>query len=69
MHAATMRSKRLQRFVIFLSGRREATTRQIVRGAHVCAVNAIAAEARANGYKVTCTRRGMLFFYSLGARA
>ncbi|MBO6789546.1 MAG: hypothetical protein JJ894_03315 [Dinoroseobacter sp.] len=32
------------------------TTRQIVTGAHVCAVNSIIAELRANGCVIHCER-------------
>ena len=55
MHAARLdTSPRLQRVLEFLSDRREHTTRDIVIGARVCAVNSCIAELRANGCGITC---------------
>ena len=47
-------SPRLQRVLGFLSDRREHTTRDIVIGAQVCAVNSCIAELRMNGFDITC---------------
>ena len=48
MHAASLtRSPRLQRVHAFLSDGKERSTRAIVIGAHVCAVNSCIAELRA----------------------
>ena len=59
-HAADVRrSERLQRVLALLSDGREHTTRQIVLGAGVCAVNSIITELRMNGAVIEC-RRGHL---------
>jgi len=52
LHAASMRSKRLQRVRDLLSDGGAYSTRQIVRSCDVCAVNSIISELRANGYKI-----------------
>lgn len=65
-HANLSKSRRLQRVAIFLSDGVARTTRQIIRGAHVCAVNSIASELRANGVLIDCQRRGDKWFYKLG---
>ena len=50
MHAARLdRSPRLQRVYDLLSDGREYSTRDIIRGAEVCAVNSCIAELRENG--------------------
>ena len=55
MHNATLKnSKRLQRVLAVLQSGQPKTTRQIIREAHVCAVNSIVAELRANGIKIEC---------------
>ena len=55
MHSAAVeRSPRLQRVLKLLRDGREYSTRQIVQDADVCAVNAIVAELRDNGYPVEC---------------
>jgi hypothetical protein len=41
------------------------TTRQWLRKAHICAVNSVAAELRAQGYPVLCTPEGKLYRYRL----
>ncbi|WP_419738531.1 hypothetical protein [Ruegeria sp.] len=59
MHAARLsRSPRLQRLHAFLRDGREHSTREIVTGADVCAVNAAVAELRANGAEIAC-RQGI----------
>ena len=57
MHAARLTSPRLQRVLRLLADGREHTTRDIVRRAGVCAVNAIVAELRSHGAEITCQRR------------
>ena len=55
MHAARLsRSPRLQRVHAYLEGGAERSTREIVLGAEVCAVNAAIAELRENGAQITC---------------
>ena len=55
MNAARLdASPRLRRVADFLSDLKEHTTRDIVVGAHVCAVNSCVAELRANGFDITC---------------
>ena len=55
MNAARLdTSPRLQRVLDYLSDRREHTTRDIVIGAQVCAVNSCIAELRMNGFDITC---------------
>lgn len=56
-------SARLRRVAAVLADGREHTTLQIMRRAHVCAVNAIVAELRDNGYAISCQRRGDRWFY------
>ena len=66
MNAAKMsKSERLQRvFNVLLDGL-EHTTRNIIRKAHVCAVNSIISELRYNGANIECERRGSKWFYRL----
>lgn len=67
MHYARIESSpRLQRVLAFLSDGGAKTTREIVLGADVCAVNSIIAELRANGFDIKCRhiRKG-LFEYEL----
>lgn len=54
MHAAPLTSPRLQRVLAVLRGGGSLTTRQIVRRAHVVAVNAIISELRSHGAEITC---------------
>ena len=55
MHFARLsRSPRLQRLHAYLRDGREHSTREIVAGANVCAVNAAIAELRANGAEIEC---------------
>lgn len=54
MHSAKLKtSKRLQRTLKVLR-QGKATTRQIIRKAHVCAVSSVIAELRANGIRIEC---------------
>ena len=69
MHSAKLKtSKRLQRTLAVLR-RGKATTRQIIRKAHVCAVSSIIAELRANGIRIDCrcVEKG-IFEYELKKR-
>ena len=55
MHAAQIdRSPRLQRVLAVLKDGAEHSTRELLAAAHVCAVNSIVAELRANHYPVSC---------------
>lgn len=64
MKAAKLESSpRLQRVHALLSDGRPRTTRDIVTGAHVCAVNSCIAELRDNGVPVQCQRKGDLWWY------
>lgn len=55
MHNAKLEnSERLQRVLRFLSDGRPRSTREIIHGAGVCAVNSIISELRANGLEITC---------------
>ena len=70
MHSAKLKtSKRLQRTLAVLR-RGKATTRQIIRKAHVCAVNSIITELRANGIKIECrcVEKG-IFEYSISPQS
>jgi len=71
MNAAKLKtSDRLQRVLAVLrSGWKDAyTTMDLIRLAHVCAVNSIIAELRANGIPVACWREKNLWNYRLGAK-
>ena len=64
MNAATLsKSARLQRVRRVLADRRWHSTRDIVRKAHVCAVNSCVAEMRANGLRIKCQRKGRNWYY------
>ena len=70
MHAASVkRSPRLQRVRALLSDGRWYSTRDILAGAHVCAVNSCVAELRVNGFEIECRQQVVagerLFFYQL----
>lgn len=54
MHAAPLTSPRLQRVLSLLKDGVPRTTRQIVRGAGVMAVNACISELRHHGAEITC---------------
>lgn len=64
-HANLSKSKRLQRVANLLRQGGEYSTLDIVTRAQVCAVNSIISELRANGYRISCRRRGDLFLYQL----
>lgn len=55
MHYARLKnSPRLKRVLEFLKDHKKHTTRDIVYGAYVCAVNSCISELRANGYDISC---------------
>ena len=64
-HAKLTKSERLQRAFKLLSDKRPHSTREIIRKAHVCAVNSIASELRRNKKKINCKRIGNIYYYSL----
>ena len=67
MHYAHLaKSKRLQRTLRLLSDGQEHSTRDIIRGADVCAVNSVISELRANGIPVRSCVKGGIWFYRLG---
>lgn len=57
MRAASLDSPRLQRVLALLRDGRSYTTRQIVRGAHVMAVNSCISELRQHGAVIDCELR------------
>ena len=64
MHSAVLsKSPRLLRVLRVLNNGRKRTTRQIMRLAHVCAVNSCVSELRDNGIIVNCERKGAKWFY------
>lgn len=71
IHAAPLTSARLQRVLRLLEDGRPHTTRQIVRRAHVVAVNAIIAELRFHGAEIACRvevlpdGRGRRYYYTM----
>ena len=73
MHAATMDSPRLQRALAVLRDGRAHTTRDLVVEAHICAVNSVVAELRANGIDISCRQGvdvhgGRVWLYQLANR-
>jgi len=59
MHAADVKkSARLRRFVsaLNLAGQKGLTTRDLIQQTGDCAISAIAAEVRENGYVIDCQR-------------
>lgn len=66
MHAARLdHSDRLQRVAALLADGVPRSTLEIICGAHVCAVNSIAAELRMNGVAVACQRVGDVWLYCI----
>jgi hypothetical protein len=71
MHAAPLTSPRLQRVLQLLADGCPHTTRQIVRRAHVVAVNAIISELRFHGAEIDCrvevlpNGRGRRYYYTM----
>jgi len=63
MHNARIEtSDRLQRVLEYLRDGKPKTTREIIVGANVCAVNSCISELRANGYGITCKAMGKGLF-------
>ncbi len=58
-------SDRLQRTLRFMLDGQARTTREIDRGADICAVNSAACELRANGFDFLCIRRSRPAMYQL----
>lgn len=58
-------SDRLQRALKLMMDGAVRTTREIDRGADVCAVNSAACELRANGFDFLCIRRSRPALYQL----
>lgn len=58
-------SERLQRALHLMLDGVARTTREIDRGADVCAVNSAACELRANGFDFICIRRSRSAMYRL----
>ena len=69
IHAAGINSCRLQRVLSVISDRQEHSTREIIRRAHVCAVNSIIAEMRARGYDIACRRIADVWLYRMAGQA
>lgn len=67
-HAKIEKSDRLQRVHKVLRDRAWHSTRDIMRRAHVCAVNSTVSELRANGYRIECKRVAKRWFYRMGRK-
>lgn len=66
MNAARISSsERLQRTDALLASGLEYSTLDIIQQAHVCAVNSIISELRANGRNIKCQRKNGLFYYQV----
>jgi len=63
--ARVEKSYRLQRVISFLSDKKPHSTRDIMTGAYVCAVNSCISELRANGYDIDCRRKNKVWIYRL----
>lgn len=58
-------SDRLKRVFDYLTDGQWHTTRDIIEGAHVCAVNSCVDEIRANGFTIECKREGKNWVYKM----
>ena len=66
MHYARLEnSPRLQRLLAVLRQGGWYSTRDLVKQAEVMAINSAADELRANGFEITCERRGKYWYYRL----
>ncbi len=71
IHAADLSSPRLQRVLQLMADGRPRSTRTIVRGARIVAVNAAIAELRHHGAEITCIQkpnprgRGRVWVYQM----
>ncbi len=59
-------SPRLGRVFDYLGDQAWHSTRDIIEGAHVCAVNSCIAELRMNNFPVDCKRQGDIWYYRMG---
>jgi hypothetical protein len=64
-YARIENSPRLQRLDRFLQDGNWHSTREVMRGADVCAVNTAVDELRENGRDVRCERRGRYWYYRM----
>lgn len=64
-YAKLENSPRLQRVLTCLKDGFPHSTRGIMRGANVCAVNSCIDELRENGFNISCKRMGKLWWYQL----
>ena len=64
-YAKLDKSDRLRRVLSLLKDHRLHSTRDIIRRAHVCAVNSIISELRGNKKKITCKRVGGIYYYRM----
>jgi hypothetical protein len=64
-YAFIFSSQRLWRVFCFLKSGKWHSTRQIISGAHVCAVNSIMSEIRANGINYEVKREKNIYYYRL----
>lgn len=64
-YARIENSPRLQRLDRFLQDGKWHSTREVMRGADVCAVNTAVDELRENGRNVRCERRGRYWYYRM----
>ena len=64
-NARVEKSYRLQRVLSFLADKKPHTTRDIITGAFVCAVNSCISELRANGFDIDCYRKKSVWIYQL----
>lgn len=64
-HAKLQNSMRLKRVMAVLRKGGAYTTRDLIRRAHVCAVNSIISALRENGKRIDCFRKGRKYYYML----
>ena len=64
-YAKLDKSERLKRAFKLLSDKGLHSTRDIIRCAHVCAVNSVISELRENKKKITCKRVGHIYYYRM----
>ena len=66
-YAKLNNSPRLIRVWGYLTDREPHSTRDIMLKANVCAVNSCVSELRANGFDISCNRKGKIWWYQLEA--
>ena len=64
-YAKLDKSERLKRAFKLLSDKGLHSTRDIIRKAHVCAVNSVISELRKNKKKITCKRVDGVYYYRM----